>query len=141
MTDKDGGPDEPTLFALPPAVPPAPAPAPADPKRGARLREANRSQLAWGRIDLDAQLPDDHPARAVASGSWGGQRPSLASYVAVTEPTDGAPAPPEGGSGYALLLHQQVLAWPSRLLRRFAPRNEGCGGAQRSMPGAPAGTS
>ncbi len=38
---------------------------------------------------------------AVASGSWGGQRPSLASYVAVTGPTDGAPAPPEGGNvGY-----------------------------------------
>jgi transposase len=67
MDDKDCGPDAATLFALPPAVPPAPAPAPADPKRGARLREANRSQLAWGRIDLDAQLPDDHPARAIGA--------------------------------------------------------------------------
>jgi len=60
-------PAEPTLFALPPAGPPAPAPAPADPKRGARLREANRAQLAWGRIDLDAHLPDDHPARAIGA--------------------------------------------------------------------------
>ena len=67
MEDKAREPDEPTLFALPPAMPPAPAPAPADPKRGARLREANRSQLAWGRIDLDAQLPDDHPARAICA--------------------------------------------------------------------------
>jgi transposase len=67
MDDKAGGPDAPTLFALPPAVPPAAAPAPADPKRGARLREANRAQLAWGRIDLDAQLPDDHPARAIGA--------------------------------------------------------------------------
>src|SRR3990170_3441124 len=67
MEDKARDPDEPTLFALPPAMPPAPAPAPADPKRGARLREANRSQLAWGRIDLDAQLPDDHPARAICA--------------------------------------------------------------------------
>jgi len=32
---------------------------------------------------------------AVASGSWGGQRPSLASYVAVTGPTGGATASPE----------------------------------------------
>ena len=61
----DHGPDEPTLFVLSPAAPPAPGPAPTDPKRGARLREANRSQLAWGRIDLDAQLPDDPPARAM----------------------------------------------------------------------------
>ena len=36
-----------------------------DPKPNARLREANRSQVAWGRIDLDAQLPEDHPARAI----------------------------------------------------------------------------
>ena len=40
---------------------------------------------------------------AVASGSWGGQRPSLASYVAVTGPTGGATASPEGGNvGYPL---------------------------------------
>jgi hypothetical protein len=41
---------------------------------------------------------------AVASGSggsWGGQRPSLAAYVAVTGPTGGPAAPPEGGNaGY-----------------------------------------
>lgn len=67
MDDKACGPATPTLFALPPAVPPVPAPAPTDPKRGARLREANRSQLAWGRIDLEAQLPDDHPARAIGA--------------------------------------------------------------------------
>lgn len=34
-------------------------------KLGARLREANRSQMAWGRIDVDAQLSDDHPARSI----------------------------------------------------------------------------
>jgi len=68
MSDKppaDPTPDEPTLFALPPAVPPAVPAALADPERGARLRQANRAQLAWGRIDLDAQLPDEHPARAI----------------------------------------------------------------------------
>jgi transposase len=70
MNDKPSngyGPDEPTLFTMPPAMPPAPAPTQDDPKRGARLREANRSQLAWGRIDLNAQLPDDHPARAICA--------------------------------------------------------------------------
>jgi transposase len=63
----DPTPDPPALFALPPAVPPAVPAAMADPERGARLREANRSQLAWGRIDLDAQLPEDHPARAICA--------------------------------------------------------------------------
>jgi transposase len=68
MSDKPSpAPEEPRLFALPPAVAPAAKPALADPKRGARLREANRSQLAWGRIDLDAQLPEDHPARAIST--------------------------------------------------------------------------
>jgi transposase len=35
------------------------------PKRGARLREAERAQLAWGPIDLAALLPETHPARAI----------------------------------------------------------------------------
>jgi transposase len=54
-----------TLFALPPAVAPATPPARKNPKLGARLRWANRTQMAWGRIDLDAQLPEDHPARVI----------------------------------------------------------------------------
>ena len=31
----------------------------------ARLREAQRSQICWGRIDLGATLAEDHPARAI----------------------------------------------------------------------------
>ncbi len=65
MADKPPTADEATLFELPPAAAPKPRPPLSDPKRGARLREANRAQLAWGRIDLDAQLPEDHPARAI----------------------------------------------------------------------------
>jgi len=61
----------PTLFPLPSPVPVAPrsgpvaGSTPADPKRGARLREAQRSQICWGRIDLGATLADDHPARSI----------------------------------------------------------------------------
>lgn len=46
----------------------ASAPAPVTPargRRGVRLREANRGQLAWGVVDLDALLPQDHEARAI----------------------------------------------------------------------------
>lgn len=54
------------LFPLPPSSAPTPAPRVlADPKRGARLREAERAQLAWGPVNLDATLPEDHPARAI----------------------------------------------------------------------------
>jgi transposase len=56
-----------TVFALPAVIPSPPRPALADPKRGARLREAERSQISWGRIDLDAQLAEEHPARAIWS--------------------------------------------------------------------------
>jgi transposase len=58
-------PDQPTK--APPAAAPdvAAQPASRDPKRGARLRTANRGQVAWGRLDLEAQLPDDHVARAI----------------------------------------------------------------------------
>jgi len=95
MSDKrsaDPGGEEPTLFSRSPAEPSAAPPALADPKRGARLREANRSQLAWGRIDLDAQVPDDHPARAI----WAViERLGLSALYAQIEARDevaGAPA-------------------------------------------------
>ena len=65
MNDKPPTADELPLFELPPAAAPKPHPPLSDPKRGARLREADRQQMAWGRIDLDAQLPDEHPARAI----------------------------------------------------------------------------
>ena len=58
-------PEDPTLFDLGPAQPLPARPAPADPKRGVRLRWADRSQLFWGRIDLDAQLPEEHSARVI----------------------------------------------------------------------------
>ena len=38
-----------------------------DPERGLRLRCANRAQLGWGRVDLDAALPAAHPARAIVA--------------------------------------------------------------------------
>lgn len=53
------------MFAVASPTKPPVAHPPSDPKQGARLREAQRSQMAWGRIDLDAQLPEDHPARAI----------------------------------------------------------------------------
>ena len=74
MTDPTGACDAetPVLFPLrepteASARPREPFTAPGDPKSGARIREANRSQMAWGRVDLDAQLPEDHPARAIWS--------------------------------------------------------------------------
>jgi transposase len=61
----DRAPPPPTLFPLPAPTAPVVAAGSPDPKRGARLRRAERSQMAWGRIDLDAQIPDDHSARAI----------------------------------------------------------------------------
>lgn len=59
--------EQPTLFPLPPAPSAASRPPLADPKHGARLRQADRAQVTWGRIDLNAALPEDHPARAIWS--------------------------------------------------------------------------
>ncbi len=92
MDDKPPTADEPTLFELPPAAAPKPRPPLSDPKRGARLRAADRQQLAWGRIDLDAQLPDDHPARAICAVI---ERLDLSALYAPIEARDevaGAPA-------------------------------------------------
>lgn len=65
----DAGTPPPTQTSLfPLALDEEPAPScPLDPERGARLQRANRSQLSWGRVDLDAALPQDHPARAVVA--------------------------------------------------------------------------
>jgi transposase len=57
---------QPSLFPTEPQDPPAPS-CPIDPERGARLLRADRTQIAWGRIDLDAALPEDHPARAIVA--------------------------------------------------------------------------
>ena len=63
MSDRGAAsdPEQPVLF---PVCEPSPVVTSAG-KLGARLREANRSQMAWGRIDLEAQLADDHPARSI----------------------------------------------------------------------------
>lgn len=83
---------EPTLFPLPPPSPAAPRPLGPDPKRGARLREADRSQITWGRIDLGATLPEDHPARSIGAVV---ERLDLSALYAQIEARDelaGAPA-------------------------------------------------
>ena len=59
--------EQPTLFPLPLAPNPANLPPLTDPKHGARLRQADRTQITWGRIDLNAALPEDHSARAIWS--------------------------------------------------------------------------
>ena len=53
-----------TLFSMPP-LPPVEAPGALAGKRGARVREALRDQLVWGRIDLNALVVDDHPVRSI----------------------------------------------------------------------------
>jgi len=56
---------QPTLFPLPPPSPVGPRPLAPNPKQGARLREAERSQISWGPIDRGATLAEDHPARLI----------------------------------------------------------------------------
>lgn len=62
----DPGSKQQTLFHEVAAAEPAPS-CPIDPERGIRLRRANRAQLGWGRVDLDAALPAAHPARAIVA--------------------------------------------------------------------------
>jgi transposase len=82
----------PTLFRLPPPSPVEPRPLGPDPKQGARLREAERSQITWGPIDLGATLAEDHPARSI----WAVvERLDLSALYAQIEARDevaGAPA-------------------------------------------------
>jgi transposase len=61
-TNQPGPNTDPTLFDLPATA--AGDAAPVDSPRP-RLREMNRAQLEWRPVDLEALLPDDHPARIV----------------------------------------------------------------------------
>ena len=61
-------------------------------KRGARLREANRSQVTWGRIDLDAELPEDHPARNILAVVERFDLSALYTQVEARDAVAGAPA-------------------------------------------------
>ncbi|MEK7759995.1 MAG: hypothetical protein AAB433_00300 [Nitrospirota bacterium] len=59
-----GAESQPSLFA-PSADDAASARCPVQPELDVRVKRASRSQITWGRVDLDAELPLDHPARAM----------------------------------------------------------------------------
>lgn len=61
-------------------------------KKGARLREANRAQIVWGRIDLDAQLEPEHPARAIMAVVERLELSALYAHIAARDEVAGAPA-------------------------------------------------
>lgn len=85
--------EQPALF---PVVAPSPVAVlrvpPDDPKRGARIREADRRQIRWGRIDLDAQLSQDHPARAIWTVIERLDLSALYAQIAARDDNAGAPA-------------------------------------------------
>jgi hypothetical protein len=37
------------------------------PERDARVKRAQRGQIPWGRVDLDAEVPADHEVRVIAA--------------------------------------------------------------------------
>ena len=37
------------------------------PERDVRVKRAQRGQISWGRLDLDAEVPADHELRAIAA--------------------------------------------------------------------------
>ena len=40
---------------------------PVKPERDVRVQRAQRGQITWGRVDLDAEVPADHEVRAIAA--------------------------------------------------------------------------
>ena len=85
-------PAQPTLFSLPPASPAPLRPLGPNPKQGARLREADRSQITWGRIDLGAMLPEDHSARLIWAVVERLELSALYAQIEARDEVAGAPA-------------------------------------------------
>ena len=100
-----GEPVQPTLFDLPRASAPAPRSVRADPRRGVRLQKADRFQMAWGPNSLDAQLPEDHPARAIDAVI---ERLDLSALYGQVEALEGEAGPPAMDS--KILLNWWVYA-------------------------------
>jgi transposase len=63
-----------------------------DPKKGARLLQANRGQITWGRIDLEATLAEDHAARPICAVVDKLDLSALYTQVASRDDVAGAPA-------------------------------------------------
>ena len=40
---------------------------PVQSERDVRVKRAQRGQITWGQVDLDAELPADHEVRAIAA--------------------------------------------------------------------------
>ena len=84
--------DAPTLFPVLPVGPKKPRPLGPDPKRGSRLREAERTQVAWTCIDLNSTLPQDHPARSIWAVVGRLDLSALYAQVEARDEVAGAPA-------------------------------------------------
>jgi transposase len=83
-------PQQPVLFDVSPAEPPA---AGTSGEGGRpRVREANRTQLVWRPVDLDALLPEDHRARIVWAYVEGLDLTALYQAIEAVEGEAGRPA-------------------------------------------------
>jgi transposase len=81
----------PCLFPVPETDPsPAPSPAP-EARTDVRVLRANRTQLIWGSIDLEAQVPEDHPVRAIVGVI---ERFDLSAFYAEVGSYEGEPGAP-----------------------------------------------
>ena len=80
---------QPTLFALPPGEQPAATERDA---AAPRVRQAERTQVEWRPVALDALLPDDHRARAVWEYVEGLDLTPLYDRIRATEGQAGRPA-------------------------------------------------
>jgi transposase len=65
---------------------------PVQPERDVRVKRAQRSQITWGRVDLDAELPAGHEVRAIAAVVDQLDLRALYAEVRARGETAGAPA-------------------------------------------------
>jgi len=65
---------------------------PTSPRGGTRLRQADRGQMSWGRIDVDALIAEDHPARAIWAVVERLELGTLYAQIEARDEVAGAPA-------------------------------------------------
>ena len=124
-----GAADEPAGSAVPSC--------PVHPERDVRVKRAQRGQITWGRVDLDAEVPVDHEVRAIAAVVDKLDLRGLYADVRARGEIAGAPATdpkildlPGAGSTPPVTVSARVAS--SLGSSSSTPRTAGCAAALRS---------
>lgn len=133
---RTGSATQPALWAADEPAGSAGPSCPVQPERDVRVKRAQRGQITWGRVDLDAEVPADHEVRAIAAVVDKLDLRGLYADVRARGEIAGAPAPraprSSWGSGSTPPVTASARVARSRGSSSSTPPTAGCAAASQS---------